>query len=57
MFSALSNTGIKIADSVFTHNTAVAYGGAMYFGEQHAGTLSVVNSVIEYNTAYRAGGR
>ena len=56
MFSALSNSGMRVEDSVFTRNVAELYGGAIYFGEQHDGTLLVQNSVIEFNMAYRAGG-
>lgn len=41
---------------MFTHNDAELYGGAIYFGEQHEDTLVVRNSVLDFNTAYRAGG-
>lgn len=47
---------MMISDSVFALNRAEIYGGAIYFGEQHENTLHVLNSVIKYNRAYRAGG-
>lgn len=56
LISTLANSGMTVEDSVFAHNDAVLYGGAIYFGEQHEDALVVRNSVIEFNTAYRAGG-
>lgn len=56
LYSALTNSRMKIADSTFTGNMAFSYGGAIYFGEQHEDTLLVLNTVIKYNSAFRAGG-
>ena len=56
LYSALSNSGMTIVDSVFMSNVALLYGGAIYVGEQHARTMAVVNSTVTHNRAERAGG-
>lgn len=57
VYSALANTGISVSDSIFKFNEAGMYGGALYIGEQHRRTISVLNTVMEYNMAFRAGGK
>jgi hypothetical protein len=57
VYSALANSNMIVSKSIFSHNVARVYGGALYIGEQHARTTSILNSVLEFNSAYRAGGK
>jgi hypothetical protein len=56
VYSALANSEMVFIDSSFTFNTAMLYGGAIYFGERHMNSVHIINSVIEWNTAHEAGG-
>ena len=56
LYSALTNSAMRIVDCDFSSNIASQYGGAIYFGEYHYDTLFISNSTVEDNRAQRGGG-
>jgi hypothetical protein len=49
------NSGAQFIECNFTCNSAVQYGGGLYFGEDHA-TVHLTDSWVEGNRASVAGG-